>query len=160
MINRIIFVCTGNTCRSPMAEAILKDMIHKNQIEGIEVLSRGLKVYDKEINAKALLSLNKLGIKEFSHTPRELSEEEIKTSDLVLTMTKSHKDYINQNKSYPNVLSIAEYLNGSDIPDPYGLDEETYDKVAGIIYDSCLKILNKIKQGENKWVKYTYLITH
>lgn len=48
MIHSILFICTGNTCRSAMAEAMLKHMLAKEGLQGIEVFSRGIGVWDPQ----------------------------------------------------------------------------------------------------------------
>ncbi|HHZ01170.1 MAG TPA: low molecular weight protein arginine phosphatase, partial [Tissierellia bacterium] len=67
----ILFVCTGNTCRSPMAEGLFKDMLRKNNIENIKVSSAGLSVFPGEhVNEKAIRALKEKGIDISSHRAR------------------------------------------------------------------------------------------
>ena len=91
----ILFVCTGNTCRSSMAEGILKFLLKENNIENINVSSAGLSAFEgQRANEKAIDVLINKGIDIKTHRSRQLTEEIIKTSDLILTMTDSHKKLI------------------------------------------------------------------
>ena len=92
---RILIVCTGNTCRSPMAEGILKKMLKENKIDYIQVSSAGTDSWGScPASLSALEIAKSSGIDLTSHSSRRLTEEMLKQADLILAMSKSHLDQI------------------------------------------------------------------
>jgi protein-tyrosine-phosphatase len=144
---RILFVCTGNTCRSPMAEAILKN---KN-LEGIEVKSAGIFAasgYEASVHAQKVLENNQISHQHLSST---LTVEQINWADLILTMTGSHKAAILD--QYPNaagkVFSLRDYAGvggGLDVVDPFGGSLGVYEQTYKELDELIAKVIEKIKQ--------------
>lgn len=141
---KLVFVCTGNTCRSPMAEAIFKNMERESEIK---VISRGIIVlFDEPINPKAEIVLKNHDLELGSHRSKGLKESDIDENTLVLTMTQDQKRKILQ--SYPhamNVYTIKEYAGETgDVVDPYGgtlVDyEECYKELARLVKKTVYKI--------------------
>lgn len=144
-MSKIIFVCTGNTCRSPMAEMIMKDLLKTAEIDYIQVYSRGLSVFNSSpvsIHAQTLLSMK--NIDSSSHCSTLLSEDDFTTDTLILTMTAGHKQHICA--FFPQVVSqtytLAEYVSGPhvDIQDPYGGSFDIYQEC----YTQLEKLLKKL----------------
>lgn len=153
----ILFVCTGNTCRSPMAEGIFKSLLKDKNIDNINVGSAGISAFEGDIaNEKAIYALKNKGIDIGEHKSRQLTMEIIKNSDLVLTMTTGHKRMIvNALPDYSSkVFTIKEYVHISnnedltgknlDIADPYGLDYKIYEKCAEEIEENLKKIIEML----------------
>ncbi len=127
---KIVFVCTGNTCRSPMAQALMQARAAGNL--DIKVDSCGTSVYQSEgINHKAEQALSSVGITAFEHSSRQLDKTDIDSADIVLTMTQHQK--ISITKVYPEykykVFTICEYTRDSkdDVTDPYGKSQIFYN---------------------------------
>ena len=118
----IIFVCTGNTCRSPLAESYAKIKLSS------EVQSRGLfvtpgsKVSDESLQ---LIEMNELSS---PSEPQQLTHEDLQDSTLY-TMTAQHKDMILQINPNANVLMLSEIIGvENDVLDPYGQSFVAYEK--------------------------------
>ena len=131
---RIIIVCTGNTCRSPMAEAIYREKFG----DKAEFISRGLYVEEERsasYNAEEVMK--KMGLDISAHKSKELTEKEALEADLILTATAAHRDNILAvlPELQGKVFTLCEYANlpFEDIPDPFGGDIEDYTRCAETI---------------------------
>ena len=88
---KILFVCTGNTCRSPMAETVTK-AVFKNKGIDADVESRGMYAQEGEPASEyAKLAMANYGLSLDEHTAKNITADDIKSADLILTMTQSHK---------------------------------------------------------------------
>ena len=144
----IYFVCTGNTCRSPMAEAILKN---KN-IENIKVKSAGIYALeggDISLNANEVIKEEQI---EFSHVSSQVKLQDVEWADLILTMTLAHKNMIlhtfpnAQNKTYTLKEFVAPY-SSKDVSDPFGGDLHTYRQTYLELDQLIEKLILKLSGG-------------
>lgn len=131
MIN-ILFVCTGDTCRSTMASAIMKSKIKTLGFKNLSCSSAGLFVgKELNINENAKKALKRMSVKIPRHKATQLTEEKIKKYKYVLTMTDDQKQTIlNRFPYFTNVYSLADFVGAEQIADPYGKGESEYFNVA------------------------------
>ena len=140
----IIFVCTGNTCRSPMAEMMLKHMLKTEGLQGIEVFSRGIGVWDPQpMSEEAIETLKAIGIEPTPHESRTLAEEDIDKADWILVMTHHHRRIVLTN--FPNAKEKVRLLAASEIDDPAGGSSKDFEKCRIEIQNALLDLLPELK---------------
>ena len=135
---RVLFVCTANICRSPMAEGILNDLAGRAELTGqMEVHSAGVAAFDGAPASPLACDVSlEAGIDISRHRSRPVTEELLSQADLVLTMTALHHKEIAQRypQSAEKVVPLRAYavggaVNGNrDIEDPYGGTKAGYQK--------------------------------
>ena len=112
---RVLFVCTGNTCRSPFAAAVARR-------HGLDASSAGLDVHEPRAGGDAIAAARARGVDLSRHTARPLTDEALAAADVVVAMTDAQV----------RLLPRARVL-GDGIPDPYGRGPEaysgTYDRI-------------------------------
>ena len=142
----ILFVCTGNTCRSPLAEAILKS----KQVEGVTVRSAGIYAMpnaDMSVNAQYVLDEANIS---HNHQATQLSSTEVNWADLILTMTANHRDFIVANYSFEEqkVFTLKEYISPAtyqDVVDPYGGNQAVYEQTFQELDELIERLVKKIE---------------
>lgn len=142
----ILFICSGNTCRSPMAEALLIDQV-KNR--NIQVKSAGISASNGDqisIYVRSILQEKNIV---HSHRSQRINSELILWANLILTMTKTQKYLLLA--MFPQmakqIFTLKEYIGEKenlDIEDPYDSDLSEYRKCAEEIEESLNCLLNKL----------------
>jgi protein-tyrosine phosphatase len=138
----IVFVCTGNTCRSPLAEALCKRLLAERLgCAPAELPDRGFLVLSAGLSAmmgggaagEAIEVARELGADLSNHRSRPLSAELMYQADCLLAMTQSHLDALIS--IYPELESRSRLLDpeGQDVPDPIGSEQAVYRECAGTI---------------------------
>lgn len=138
-MKKIMFICSGNTCRSPLAEGLFKKYLADNNINDIEVGSAGVGAFPgDEVSINSVLAAIKYGVDISGHRARNINPEHLATTDVFFCMTDSHKSVLTR---YCDESKIA-VLN---VPDPYGRPLEIYEECAKQLESKFPQILEMIQ---------------
>lgn len=151
---RVLFVCLGNICRSPMAEAVFRHQIKEQQLERqIEVDSAGTSNWHigKRPHEGTLGKLEELMISSVGMQGRQLIREDFERFEYIVGMDESNIDNIRMMLNEPNHPKIFRFLDltdhQKDVPDPYFTGD--FDETYALVEEGCQALLAKIKLENN-----------
>ena len=147
----VLFVCSGNMCRSPLAEAQFRALMQEYGIKGWKVASAGTWVSNNlSADERTIDWADQIADLDLSeHRTQRVSGKLISEYDLIVVMTDGHKEAILNN--YPgtngNVIGLSE-LSGPffDVPDPVNLTDDEFEEVA-------IEVVNLVKKGFNEIIR-------
>jgi protein-tyrosine-phosphatase len=144
----ILFVCSGNTCRSPLAEALARRIANDRGIKDLKIASAGTNAWDNATATdEALLVGMERSVDLSSHRARRLTAEIVSDADLIFVMTPSHLDQVNQLGGRGKTHVIDEYtsgVSGRGVSDPYGGDLDAYRGTADVLEHEIEKLFDRI----------------
>jgi len=150
---RILFVCLGNICRSPLAEALFKHHVKDRQIQHFfEADSCGTSNYHiGDIpDRRTIANATRNGV-QIDHRARQLSESDLESFDLILAMDHSNLRNImrlsNASQFAHKVKLMREYdpfPEGKEVPDPYHGDERDFQEVFDILHRSTSALVDAL----------------
>lgn len=115
----ILFVCTGNTCRSPMAEGYLKSL----KLENVTVKSKGLSANGESVSENSVLAMKEIGIDIGGQVSEQLDLYDTAWADKIICMSESHKTVL---CLYADAKKVS--VLGDGVPDPFGQELAAYKK--------------------------------
>lgn len=135
----IVFVCTGNTCRSPMAQALA---IQQAQKQGLDchIISAGLAAYrDAGASENAIEAMREIGVDISGHRSQPLTPSIIRQADIIVPMTGQHRQLL-------TAMGVpAEKLRSiGEIPDPYGGDLDVYRQCRDTLQQAVTALLSQL----------------
>lgn len=145
----ILFVCTGNSCRSVMAKGLLEKFLKQAGLFGrVKVDSAGTGGFSSIPAAPNTIQVMKEESVDVSgHKGKGISEELLKKSDFIFVMERSHRDII-LNRMPSAYLKVRLLRESTDIPDPIGKPIEEYRSVLGIIKDQVENVFLELFEKE------------
>jgi protein-tyrosine-phosphatase len=144
----LLFVCSGNTCRSPMAEALARKIALRRGIENLNISSAGTNAWDNiPATDEALLVGMEREIDLTGHRARKLTPTIVSEADLIFVMTPGHLEQVKQLGGRGKVHVIDEYASGTanqGVTDPYGGDLEAYRHTADVLEAELEKLFDRL----------------
>lgn len=150
----VLFVCTGNLCRSPMAEYLLQERFKQLKQEDIVVESAGTIAGDGNRAAQeAVETMAAFGIDMSAHRARRLTGGMIDAADLVIVMEKYHYNSVVdlRPEAAEKTFMMGKFLDGDEemeIPDPYGGSREGFIKALEMLKAASFNIADDLAGGE------------
>lgn len=150
----LMFVCTGNTCRSPMAEVQAKQQAAERGLRGIHVLSAGTCAAEgSAASSPAMRIAVQRGLDLSDHRARALTASRASESDLVIAMTRRHAEEVRRLVPGAPVILATEFLprehplHETDVPDPFGGDLQVYAATWEILQECVEAMFDLLAAG-------------
>lgn len=138
-MKKIMFICSGNTCRSPLAEGLFKKYLKENNITDIEVSSAGVGAFPGDaVSINSILVAGNRGVDISDHRARNINPEHLLTTDLFFCMSDSHKAVLSRYCDENKIVVL-------NVPDPYGRPIEFYEECAKQLESQFPQILERIQ---------------
>lgn len=139
-MKKVMFVCSGNTCRSPLAEGLFKKYIEEKNMGSIDVSSAGISAFPgDEVSKNSVLAAEKRGVDLTSHRAKNLNPQDLTETDLFVCMTESHSKVLKRFCDSSKIMTL-------NVSDPYGGSLDTYENCAKQIESYFPQILEKISE--------------
>jgi protein-tyrosine phosphatase len=133
----ILFVCTGNTCRSPLAEVLACAELERRGWHHVRIGSAGIAAHEGDAASEYAVEVaRRRGLDIAEHRSRSLTPELVDWADLVLGMSPSHLWAVEQLGGEDRATLLSDFAAGHEggahaIPDPFGLDAAAYEETIG-----------------------------
>ena len=143
----ILFVCTGNICRSPTAEAVLR---HLAAEEGLELHIQSAGIGDWHVGAapdeRAQHHARNRGYDLSALRARQVTTEDFARFDLILAMDRGHLRALTRMAPVEHKHKVRLFVAGNDVPDPYYGGPEGFDLVFDVCLAACEGLLARLRQ--------------
>lgn len=150
---KILFVCTGNTCRSPMAQTIFENILKKHNRDDITVSSAGTNAGDgmpMTPTAKEALKVCKQRVRRTPHSSTQFNQHMLGAYDHIVTMTNALAGQIGK---YPNVYSLDSKTGCGDILDPYMSPLDVYVNACRMLQVALNQLYKQIVPKKGRQTK-------
>jgi protein-tyrosine phosphatase len=142
---KVLFVCTGNICRSPTAEGVLKDIARKRGVP-LHVESRGTHDYHvgEPPDERAQHHAKRRGYDLSAQRAKQVSKRDFEEFDLIVAMDRGHLRILQRLCPPEHAGKVRLFVQGSDVPDPYYGGPEGFEQVLDMVEAACRGLLSEI----------------
>ncbi len=146
MFNKILVVCVGNICRSPLGEALLKKELPNKHVASAGIASAKSGLVGKPADQTAIEVGADYGLDLSSHASQQLTSELCKQYDLILVMEKGHIEALTSiaPEARGKTMLFGQWIGQKDIPDPYRQSREAFDFAYELIEQSAAEWVKKL----------------
>lgn len=147
MATRLLFVCSGNICRSPTAEAVMRQLVSERGLDGeVEVDSAGIGDWHvgESPDRRAAAAALRRGVR-LDGVARQVTPADFEDFDLLLAMDATHLADLRR-LAPPGTSGKVRMFAGADVPDPYYGGNEGFETVLDVVAAGCAKLLDELRQ--------------
>ncbi len=147
-MKKVLFVCTGNICRSPTAEGILRHLSEEFGVQ-VHVESAGTHDYHvgNPVDQRAQKHAKERGYDLSRQRARQLRKRDFEEFDVIVAMDRGHLEILQAHCPPQHRAKLRMLVRGHDVPDPYYGGPEGFEQVLDMVEAACLGLLHEIRSA-------------